>query len=172
MKDLGEYYKRMFELKPHPEGGDYAVFYASKDSVKTLHPRYGSGDVYRPEGSSIYYMLQDHQFSAFHEVNSTEIWHYYDGNTPVCLLILEKDGSLTTRLLGNPRHTSGASFQVVIEATTIFAAELKNREELSFALVGCTVSPGFTFEDFKLNAREELIAKYPEHYEVVRRLTR
>ncbi|MGB9361426.1 MAG: cupin domain-containing protein [Candidatus Sulfotelmatobacter sp.] len=41
-----------------------------------------------------------------------------------------------------------------------------------FALVGCTVAPGFDFEDFEMAKREELVRAYPEHRKVIERLTR
>lgn len=171
MKNDADSYKKMLNMIPHPEGGWYSVFYESKDEVRTLNPRYGQGVVYRPAGSSIYYLLKGKEYSVFHEVNSPEIWHYYTGNTAVKLFILEKDGSLTTCLVGNPSQTKDASFQVLIEANRVFAAELCHQENDSFALVGCTVSPGFTFQDFKLNKREELLSIYPEQEAIISRLS-
>jgi predicted cupin superfamily sugar epimerase len=172
MPITGDYYKKFLELKPHPEGGYYTVFYESKDEVKPLHPRYGKEGVYRPAGSSIYYFLQNKEFSAFHEVNSPEIWHYYTGNSAISLYEIGKTGQCTKHLLGNPSQTPGAIFQVLIEANQIFAAELCDPKSDSFALVGCTVSPGFTFQDFKLHKREELISRYPDHSDLIDRLTR
>lgn len=168
----GEYYKTLYQLKPHPEGGDYAVFYKSKDDVKIVNGRYGVGEIYRPEGTSIYYMLSNRQFSAFHEVNSPEIWHYYTGNSSIHLYLFEEEGILSKRVLGDPAITKEATFQLLVAANQIFAAELEAKEEDSFALVGCTVSPGFTFPDFKLNSRVELLQKYPQHSEIITRLTR
>ena len=42
----------------------------------------------------------------------------------------------------------------------------------SFALLGCTVSPGFEFEDYEAGKRDELIAQWPEHAELIRMLTK
>jgi hypothetical protein len=42
----------------------------------------------------------------------------------------------------------------------------------SFALVGCTVAPGFDFEDFEMGKRAELTTRYPQHRELIERLTR
>lgn len=172
MQISGDYYKKILELKPHPEGGLYTVFYESKDEVKPLHPRYGKEDIYRPAGSSIYYLLQHNEFSAFHEVNSPEIWHYYTGNSPIAIYEIGKNGQCTKHILGNPSQTPEAVFQVLIEANQIFAAELFHQNSNSFALVGCTVSPGFTFKDFKLHNRAELISSYPMQKELIVRLTR
>ncbi|WP_334308776.1 cupin domain-containing protein [Lacrimispora sp.] len=40
-----------------------------------------------------------------------------------------------------------------------------------YALVGCMVSPGFEFRDFELFKRNELIAKYPQHKQIIHKLT-
>jgi predicted cupin superfamily sugar epimerase len=41
-----------------------------------------------------------------------------------------------------------------------------------FALVGCTVAPGFDFADFELGVRADLLRRYPQHRSVIERLTR
>lgn len=171
MKGTPEYYKSLLQLKPHPEGGDYAAYYRSEDNVKIVSTRYGKSDLLRPEGTSIYYMLSNEQFSAFHEINSPEIWHYYTGNTPIYLHCFEKNGTLSLRILGDPAITESASFQIVIQANQIFAAELPVKNQSSFALVGCTVSPGFTFDDFKLNSQKELLSKYPQHAKIIKQFS-
>jgi hypothetical protein len=38
--------------------------------------------------------------------------------------------------------------------------------------VGCTVSPGFEFEDFELAKAAELSAFYPQHIETIKELCR
>jgi hypothetical protein len=38
--------------------------------------------------------------------------------------------------------------------------------------VGCTVAPGFDFRDFELGRRDDLLAEYPAHDALIRRLTR
>jgi predicted cupin superfamily sugar epimerase len=60
--------------------------------------------------------------------------------------------------------------QAVVKAGCWFASEVRDGE--SFALVGCTVAPGFDFEDFELANRQELVRSYPEYREVIHRLTR
>jgi hypothetical protein len=42
----------------------------------------------------------------------------------------------------------------------------------SFALVGCTVAPGFDFADFELGQRDALRVRYPEYGGLIERLTR
>jgi len=40
-----------------------------------------------------------------------------------------------------------------------------------WALLGCTVSPGFEFEDYEDASAEELVAKWPGEAEMIRALT-
>lgn len=42
----------------------------------------------------------------------------------------------------------------------------------AYALMGCTVAPGFEFEDFELAKREELVREFPSHRKLIERLTR
>lgn len=75
---------------------------------------------------------------------------------------------VTHRLGGNPEN--GESFFTVVRAGNWFGSALANGSE--YALVGCTVAPGFDFADFELADREALTGQYPEHGELIRRLTR
>jgi len=38
--------------------------------------------------------------------------------------------------------------------------------------VGCTVAPGFEYEDFEMGKAEELVKEYPKNREIINRLTR
>jgi predicted cupin superfamily sugar epimerase len=42
----------------------------------------------------------------------------------------------------------------------------------SFTLLGCTVSPGFDFDDYETGDRATLIRDYPQHEEMIAALTR
>ena len=61
-------------------------------------------------------------------------------------------------------------FQAVVKAGCWFASRLKHAA--GFALVGCTVAPGFDFADFELASRSELVAAYPQHRKLIEELTR
>ncbi|MGB8062722.1 MAG: cupin domain-containing protein, partial [Candidatus Sulfotelmatobacter sp.] len=65
---------------------------------------------------------------------------------------------------------TGQTFQAVVRAGCWFASHVADWK--SWALVGCTVAPGFEFADFEMGKREELTARYPQHGEIIRRLTR
>jgi predicted cupin superfamily sugar epimerase len=153
-------------LNPHPEGGWYKEIYRSKDLIKTNHlPERFSED--HVVSTSIYYLLQNYDFSAFHRIKSDEIWHFYLGS-PVKLYIL-KDGIQELVMLGD-NVESGHVFQAVVPYGCWFAAEVSVPE--SFALVGCTVSPGFDFRDFELASLADLQADYGQYATLIRRMTR
>jgi predicted cupin superfamily sugar epimerase len=65
---------------------------------------------------------------------------------------------------------SGQVPQAVVRAGCWFASHVADWK--SFALVGCTVAPGFDFDDFEMGKREQLSALYPQHRDIVERLTR
>lgn len=181
MKELIE----KLQLERHVEGGYFKEVYKSTDKVITLNERYNSQDltdenkesdntqdqkIERSAGSSIYFLLGEEDFSAWHQLNSDEIWHYYDGGSPVDIYLLDQYGNLTIQTLGNPLVSEGASFQIVINAGYWFAAEVRNKS--SFALMGCTVSPGFEYCDFTLANREKLVSQYPDHAVLINKFTR
>ncbi len=167
INEVKELIKR-FNLLPHPEGGYYARNFLSTDTVKSTNKeRYN--DENRSAGTSIYYLLQGHNFSAWHSLKSDEIWHHYTGS-PVKIHVIDKQGNLTTHLLGNPLENPKASFQVVITAGNWFAAEITDKT--SYSLVGCTVNPGFEFKDFKLADRDTLSAEFPQHSAIINQFSR
>jgi uncharacterized protein len=151
-----DYWIEKLQLLKHPEGGWYKEVYRSEEMIQAsaLPPGF-SGD--RSFSTSIYYLLEGNDFSAFHRIKSDELWHFYTGNSPIEIISIEK-GKIKRQFLGeNPQENQ--SFQVVVPKNTWFAARLINKE--GFALAGCTVSPGFYFDDFEM-ANQELIRQNPE----------
>lgn len=157
---------KSLRLEPHPEGGHYREVYRSAEFVsgRDLPPRYGGR---RPFSTSIYFLLKSGEVSRFHRLKSDEIWHYYAGG-PIRLSVISPDGVLTTVRLGR-RSEDGTRLQAVVPSGSWFGAELVRRR--SYALVGCTLAPGFDFDDFELGRRTDLLALYPRHKHVIRRLT-
>ena len=167
-------YIQKFDMIAHQEGGFFSVAYASNDKVKPLAERYQALEnekkIERRAGSAIYYLLSNTDFSAWHRLKSDEIWHYYDGGSPIDIHIIDQNGQLRTHILGRPQMTENAAFQVAINANNWFAAEL--RDKSSFALAGCSVCPGFEYNDFELANSSHLCNKYPEHKTIIERLSR
>lgn len=167
MKDEAEFWITHLGLKKHPEGGFYKEVYRSDEllSKKHLPQRYTS---FRATSTSIYYLLKGNEFSSFHRLKSDEIWHFYSGSA-VAVYIILPTGKLSIQTCG-PTVQKGNVFQLVIPRGCWFAAKVTNSS--SYSLLGCTVAPGFDFEDFELGNREELIKAFPQHTSVINQFTK
>ncbi len=162
-------YIKLLKLHPHVEGGYFAEVYKSADNVKPIDAaRYENEE--RCAGTSIFFLLEKDDFSAWHALRSDEIWHFYDGSPVQIHVIDPKTHKLTTYLLGNPTQDANAIFIVAIKAGCWFSAEVKDKT--SFCLVGCTVNPGFDYKDFQLANRAALSGEYPAYKDIIERLTR
>ncbi len=166
MANSAAYWINTLKLDQHPEGGFFKEIYRSKEiiSKKGLPLRYNS---FRTFSTSIYYLLKSGEFSAFHRLKSDEIWHFYDG-CPLLIYILFPDGKLATVKLGQDPDNE-ERFQFVIPKGAWFAAKPQKTD--SFSLMGCTVAPGFDFDDFELGKEAYLTQKYPQHSQLIRELT-
>lgn len=158
-------YIKQLQLKKHPEGGYFREVYRSGELILPGHlpSRYKSS---RNFSTSIYFLLEGKQFSAFHLLQSDELWHFYDG-CPVIIYIINKEGELNIKKLGKKKD---CELQITIEKQNWFAAEIEDKK--SFALFGCTVSPGFDFDDFQMGERELLTERFPWHKKFIQRLTK
>lgn len=165
-KPGAEWIERL-ELQPHPEGGYFRETYRSVEVAPAacLPERY---DERRHFCTAILYLLLGDQFSSFHRLQSDEMWHFYAGSDLILTLLSKEQGRRQIRLGSNPE--TGAVFQAVILAGVWFAAHLPDPS--SYALVGCTVSPGFDYADFELADRAALLAEFPHEGEWIQRLTR
>ena len=128
-----------------------------KVNLGTQHER----DLY----SSIYFLFLQDNFSAFHRLRSDELWHWHDGDAIVINEILPGGNLITTRL---GRDTG--VFQYRIVAGHWFCGHCEG--EAGYALMGCTVHPGFVFEDFELADRATLLKKFPQHSSLIHAFTR
>jgi len=166
MDQKAEYYIEKLGLLPHPEGGFYKETYRSGGSINSdcLPQEYKSA---RNFCTLIYFLLVGNNISAFHRIKSDEIWHFYDGSAVKIIQINEK-GELKEILLGKDL-LKGETFQAVIPKNSWFGAELADKN--SYGLIGCTVSPGFEFEDFEIGKRNGLIIQFPEYRAVIEKLT-
>jgi hypothetical protein len=155
-------------LQPHPEGGYYRRTYTAEDTLaaSALPERFGGA---RPASTAIHFLLPAGEVSALHRMQSDELWHFYAGD-PLRVHMLHPDGRHESFLLG-PDAEEGMVFQAVVPHGVWFGAELAGSPEKGYALVGNTVAPGFDFADFELAGRDELVARYPEHRALIRRLT-
>lgn len=160
------YWINALEMLPHPEGGYYKETYRSNENISfdKLTNRY---DGQRSFGTSIYFLLTINDRSHFHRLKSDEIWHYHQGGL-VKIHMISSSGELISKDLGTEIEV-GQQLQVVIPKGTWFAAEVIHGD---FILVGCTVAPGFAFEDFELANRNQLSADFPQHQTLIEQFTK
>jgi predicted cupin superfamily sugar epimerase len=160
-QELIEYLK----LQPHPkEGGFFRETYRSPDLLTALPGRYPST---RCAGTAIYYLLTPTTFSALHVLRSDEVFHFYLGS-PVRMLQLHPDGRGEEVVLG-PDVLAGQLPQVIVPHGVWQGSYLEQGGD--FALLGCTVAPGFDYVDYVHGDRHELTARYPAYREQIARLT-
>jgi predicted cupin superfamily sugar epimerase len=166
MKTAQQIIKRL-GLQPHPEeGGYFAETYKCQESIPSdgLPERYPSP---RPFGTAIFYLLTPDTVSALHRLASDEIFHFYLGD-PVTMLQLHPDGSSEVLTLGQD-ILAGQRLQLVVPEGTWQGSFLK--EDGEFALLGCTVAPGFEYADYEHGSRQELLDRYPDRRDLIIRLT-
>ncbi|QEY32249.1 cupin domain-containing protein [Synechococcus sp. RSCCF101] len=147
-------------LRPHPEGGHYRETYRSSRSVPT---EFGP----RSAGTAILYLLGPGECSRFHRLRWDELWHHHDGGA-LTLHVLTPEGDAHLIRLGSER-SGGVQPQAVVQAGSWFAAEPATPE--GWSLMGCTVAPGFDFEDLEFAQRDALLASHPGQADLIARLT-
>ena len=153
-------------LKPHPEGGYFKENYRSKGVIKNNSLDF-EADGERNYSTSIYFLLNENDFSAFHKIRQDEIWHFYAGST-LLLHTINPNGNYNLIRIGNNLENE-EFFQFVVPAGTWFASEVENKT--SYSLCGCTVSPGFDFRDFEMLSAKTLTKIFPQHQEIIKRLS-
>ena len=154
-------------LQAHPEGGFFRETYRS-DQTMEVTPAGDGVVVRRSVCTGIYFLLEQGDFSAFHRIKSDEMWHFYAGQALEVLELTATDELRRTRL--GPDILQGDVPQYVVLADSWFAARVAAGG--AFALVGCTVAPGFDFADFCLARRAALLADFPQHSQIITELTR
>ena len=154
--------KNLLRLDPHPvEGGSYRRTYTSPGTLDL--PR-----GVRAQGTAIYYLLETGTFSELHVLDSDEIFHFYLGD-PVEMLQLHPGGRSTVLTLG-PDLAAGQHVQVVVPAGVWQGTRLIGNGQV--ALLGCTVTPGFDFADYRNATYAELADKWPDQAQRIQALTR
>lgn len=155
-----------YNLQAHPEGGFYAETYRAQHKFESIETSdFPAGRNY---GTAIYFLLVKDSFSAFHKIKSDEVWHFYLGS-PIEIIEITPDGNLIKTVLGAD-FKLGQVFQYTVMAGNWFASRVLNND--AFGFVGCTVAPGFSFEDFHMPSRQEMLLLFPQHSAVINELTR
>ncbi|AEL24952.1 cupin domain-containing protein [Cyclobacterium marinum] len=153
-------------LAPHPEGGYFKETYRSTDEIlQDCLPDDYKGN--RNYSTCIYFLLTSDDFSAFHRIKQDEIWHFYDGS-PLRLHSISASGLHETHIIGR-NIKNGERPQLIVPGGHWFGAEVIEKD--TYSLVGCTVSPGFSFNDFELKSSVELSLLFPHCKKIIERLT-
>ncbi len=159
---------KLFRMKEMPhEGGFYVETYRAKERIEKadLPARYAGP---RELGTAILYLLTADTFSAMHRLKSDEIFHFYLGH-PVTMLQLQPRGKSEIITLG-PDILKGQKVQVVVPAGTWQGSFVC--EGGRWALLGCTVAPGFQYADYEQGDRKQLLTEYRKRKDLIIKLTR
>lgn len=127
-------------LSKHPEGGWYKRVHTSEKVQST-----DRGD--RSQLTAIYYLLEAQDYSAWHRIQSEELWAWHAGDPLAILTLTGEQVDTTTLGVDAMQHT--------VPGKHWFAAQLAHAQH-GFSLVSCVVSPGFEFADFELAEREDI----------------
>jgi predicted cupin superfamily sugar epimerase len=148
------------------EGGYFRETYRARlmISAAALFANYGGK---RNVSTAIYYLLTPETFSAIHRVKSDEVFHFYAGD-PVEMLQMGPDGTAKVVVIHNDL-AAGREPQVIVPAGVWQGCRLVPGGE--WALMGCTVAPGFDYADFELAKRDELLVLSTEYSELITALT-
>ncbi len=167
MTNAAQYWIDKLGLIAHPEGGYFRETYRASLSIarEALPPQFTGP---RRVLTAIYFLLEGNNFSAFHRLRSDELWHFYVGGS-IIVHVIEENGQHSEISIGsNP--DAGEVLQAAVKAGCWFASRV--RDPASFALAGCTVAPGFDYEDFELGKRTQLENLYPQHGKLIEQFTR
>lgn len=151
-----KHFVEKLNLLEHPEGGYFKETYRSDEIIiKENLPKRFDGE--RNFSTSIYYMLVGDQISKLHRIKSDEIWHHHYGST-VIIHTIDEAGNLESHRLGT-KDLDNSTPQIIVRHGLWFCAEIEDKN--SFALCGCTVSPGFDFQDFEMAIFDDLVNNFP-----------
>jgi uncharacterized protein len=146
---------KLFKMIPLPnEGGYYVETYRSDEKIFSLPDRYIGA---RNFSTAILYLITPSSFSKLHKVKSDEIFHFHLGD-PVELLKIDENGKAHTEILGSD-ILNNQEPQAIVTKNTWQGTKLLPGGK--FALLGCTVAPGFEFSDYQHGEKNALINQFP-----------
>ena len=154
-----------YKLVPHPEGGFYAETYRSLGLIAAENLPTFTGS--RAYSTAIVYLLRAGDKSHLHRIKQDEIWHFYLGG-PMRLVIISANGEFSEVILGQ-NIAAGHFIQYCVPKGCWFGAS--PLPESSFSFVGCTVAPGFDFEDFELGQKKQLSKQFPAFKNIIEEFT-
>ncbi len=154
--------KKLYNFSPIPnEGGLFISTYRSKDMIKR-------NNLDKNMASAILFLETETDFSRMHRLCTDEIYHFYLGDS-VEMLLLNEDDTGEVKTLGHD-ILNGELVQTVVNAFTWQGSRLKFKK-YGFALMGTTMAPGFSYEDYEHGIKDELLRMYPGFSELIERFT-
>jgi len=119
-------------MVPHPEGGHFVETFRADDGSASL----------------IFYLLQQDERSHWHRLTKNEMLHFYEGD-PLKLLLSPDGVSIEEKTLGR-EAVNNEFYHRIVPKGTWFSMQSTG----DWSLIGCTVSPAFSFDDFELAPRD------------------
>lgn len=116
------------KMTPHPEGGHFAETFRADDNSASL----------------IFYLLKSDERSHWHRLTKNEILNFYDGD-PMSVLLSPDGVSIQRKTLGR-NAVDNEAYHLIVPKGTWFSMQSTG----DWSLIGCTVSPAFSFDDFEL----------------------
>ena len=108
----------------HPEGGYFSESFRDDNNNVSL----------------IYYLLQKNEWSHWHRLTKNETLHFYKGDP--LIIYISKDGvDYSSVTIGEDDN-----FHYTVGSQNWFAMQSSG----AYSLIGCTVAPGFDYNDFEL----------------------
>ena len=117
---------KSLKLIPHPEGGKFIETFKNKNV------------------SLIYYLLKSGETSHWHKLSKDEILHFYDGD-PIIIITANSKKIISKTVMGK-KNQKKTVYHYVIKSNTWFTMKSTG----VYSLIGCTVSPAFSYRNFIL----------------------
>lgn len=157
---------KALDLAPHPYGGFFKSVQRSAINVKPLNDERGP----RSAASVIHFVMKKGDINPWHKLKSEESVFYHKGAS-VKFHIIDDEGNLECKVVGDTLVDPNASFCQVVPAGVWFAGELLADEEDSFGFFSASVTPGFHYDDSMIGRVDNLTELFPQHKEIIERLS-
>tara|TARA_A200000159_G_scaffold164761_1_gene196061 strand:- start:1019 stop:1588 length:570 start_codon:yes stop_codon:yes gene_type:complete len=151
-------------LDGHIEGGFFRRTYASDYTLLTADDRE------RLSLSSIFYLLAAESPIGHFHLNQSDIVHYFHLGDPITYYLLHPSGKLETTVMGSDVR-NGQVLQLTVPGGVWKASEIPANGSHGFGLISEAVTPGFEYDDMTLGYRDLLMARFPQHEALVKRLS-
>jgi predicted cupin superfamily sugar epimerase len=153
------------QLDGHVEGGFYRRTYEA-----TTTPKISTDAGKRFSMTSIFYLLSAESPIGHFHLNKSDIVHYFQLGDPITYYLISPDGKLKTVVMGT-NLAAGEKLQLTVPGGTWKASKIVKGGKKGYSLISEAVSPGFNFADMKLGYHELLLKKFPQHKEIILKLS-